>query len=207
MNTLLTDSGLNQVAVILKMTFSRSWTWIKIAVSFIYISQQFAGWFLIGNQSALLRVKAWHRRGCRLLSELIPTLSVWVLTQDKIGNYRQVFNIRRTLVRNKLVDHSDLHDRLNTWLQLIGQRQRKHETRIISGLGLGAPYIREFTVIIPINAPEEAFRNNQMHSISWLILQNINIQLHHQKSYTITGIVSQNRPGVLQFNISLSNSS
>ena len=39
-----------------------------------------------------------------------------------------------------------LYDRLNTWLQLIGQRQRQHETRIISGLGSGASYITEFTV-------------------------------------------------------------
>ena len=29
---------------------------------------------------------------------------------------------------------------------------------------------------------------NQMHSISWLVLTNIDIQLHHQKRYIITGI-------------------
>ena len=43
--------------------------------------------------------------------------------------YRRTSDIRRTLVGNKTVDHSDavgqlhLHSRLNTWLQWIGQRQ------------------------------------------------------------------------------------
>ena len=41
-----------------------------------------------------------------------------------------------------------LNSRLNTWLQLIGQRQLQQVTKIIQVLGLGASYVREFTVIV-----------------------------------------------------------
>ena len=73
--------------------------------------------------------------------------------------YRNVSNIRRTLVDNKIVDHWDvdrlsallqlyLHSQINIWLQWIGQRQLQDETRNICVLGLGASYIRELTVYI-----------------------------------------------------------
>ena len=38
-----------------------------------------------------------------------------------------------------------LHSRLNTWLQKVGQRRLQDETRIISALGFGSSYIRDFT--------------------------------------------------------------
>ena len=77
-----------------------------------------------------------------------------------IYSYLKVSNIRRTLVGNKIVDHSDVvgaspvgaapttssFSKLNTWLQWIGQRQQQGETRNIYVLGLGASYIRELTV-------------------------------------------------------------
>ena len=60
--------------------------------------------------------------------------------------YRKTSNISRTLVGNKIVDHSDvvgalpvgtapslqlhLHSRLNIWLQGIRQRQPQDKTRI-----------------------------------------------------------------------------
>ena len=55
-------------------------------------------------------------------------------------SYRQVSNIRRTLVGNTFVDHSDvvgaspvgdshLHSRLNAWHHWIGQRQLQDEPR------------------------------------------------------------------------------
>ena len=54
--------------------------------------------------------------------------------------YRKTSNIRRILVGNKIVDHSDvvgaasvqlhLHSRFNIWLQGIGQRQPQDSTRI-----------------------------------------------------------------------------
>ena len=49
--------------------------------------------------------------------------------------YRQVSNIRRTLIGNSIVDHSaavgHLHSPLNTWLKYIVQRQLQAETRNI----------------------------------------------------------------------------
>ena len=54
--------------------------------------------------------------------------------------YRQVSNIRRTLVDNKIVDHSDVvgaspvgaaATTFDTWLHWIGQRQLLDETRNI----------------------------------------------------------------------------
>ena len=72
---------------------------------------------------------------------------------------RKVSNIRRTLVGNKIVDHSDVveqrlsallqlhrHSQLNTWLQYIVQRQLQAEKRNIQVLAFGASYIRDFTV-------------------------------------------------------------
>ena len=79
----------------------------------------------------------------------------WLCRESRI--YRKVSNIRRTLVGNKIVDHSDvvgaspelhLHSQLNTWLQWIGQRQLQDETRSIYVWGLGASYIiRDLTVL------------------------------------------------------------
>ena len=73
--------------------------------------------------------------------------------------YRQVSNIRHTLVCYEIVDHSDvvgaspvgaaptnLHSQLNTWLHWIGQRHLQDETRNVYVWGFGAPYIRDFTV-------------------------------------------------------------
>ena len=74
--------------------------------------------------------------------------------------YRKSSNINRTFVGNEFARHSDvvgastvgaaptinLHSRLNTWLQWIGQRQLKDETRNIQVLGFGATYIRGLAV-------------------------------------------------------------
>ena len=81
--------------------------------------------------------------------------------------YRQISDIKRTLVGNKIADYSDevgaspvgvvgaspvgaarlhLHSRRNTWRQLIAQRQRQSETRNFQVLGFGASHIRYFTV-------------------------------------------------------------
>ena len=71
--------------------------------------------------------------------------------------YRKVSNIRRTLVGNKIVVHSDVVgaspvgaapttsslSTYNTWLQSNGQMQLQDETRNIHVWGLGASYIRE----------------------------------------------------------------
>ena len=74
-------------------------------------------------------------------------------------NYRQVSNISRTLVGNKLLitqmelEHRlsallqlHLHSQLNTFLQWIDQRQLQDETRNIYVWGLGVPYIRDLMV-------------------------------------------------------------
>ena len=45
-----------------------------------------------------------------------------------------------------------LHSRLNTWLQRVGQRRLQDEMRIISILGFGASYIRDFTVALVFEA-------------------------------------------------------
>ena len=71
-------------------------------------------------------------------------LTILMKTKFSESDYRQVSNISRTLVGNKIVDHSDvvgaspvgaaptnLHSRLNTWLHWIGRRQLHDETRNI----------------------------------------------------------------------------
>ena len=47
------------------------------------------------------------------------------------NNYRKVSNIRRTLVGNKIVDHSDVvgASPVGAWLQWIGQKRLQDETR------------------------------------------------------------------------------
>ena len=73
---------------------------------------------------------------------------LWIMT------YRQTSNISRTLVCDKLVDHSPVgaatttsSSRLNAWLQWIKQRQLQGETRNIEVLEFGTPYIRGLKVI------------------------------------------------------------
>ena len=82
------------------------------------------------------------------VGELMLPLGVLGLLSTKLSlKYRQVYNIRCTVVGNKIVDHSDvvfffehclsallqlhLHSRLNTWLHWIGQRQLQDGTRNI----------------------------------------------------------------------------
>ena len=94
-----------------------------------------------------------------MLLELSQKLCSHHLIIWHIETNRKVSNIRCTLVGNKIVDHSDvvgaapkqrlsallqlhLHSQLNTWLQLIGQRQQQGETSNIYVLGLDAFYIR-----------------------------------------------------------------
>ena len=75
--------------------------------------------------------------------------------ENRVRTYREVSNISRTLVGNKIVDHLyvvsallqlHLHSQINTWLQWSGQKQRQDETRNIMFLGLDASYIRELAV-------------------------------------------------------------
>ena len=80
-----------------------------------------------------------QRHGIALFSRyrgkyILLSISFWI--------YRKVSNIRRTLVGNKIVDHSDVvgaspvgaapttSSRLNIWLQGIQQRQPQDGTRI-----------------------------------------------------------------------------
>ena len=51
--------------------------------------------------------------------------------------------------RLSAVHQLHLHSQLNTWLQWIGPRQLRDETRNINVLGYGASYIREWRYIIP----------------------------------------------------------
>ena len=65
----------------------------------------------------------------------------------------------------------NLHSWFNIWLQLIGQRQLQQNTRIIWVLGFGAPYIREFMVIMQ---PQEMLSLSTLRSIpsqSWWFYQ------------------------------------
>ena len=80
----------------------------------------------------------------------ITTLEIWKYGEKNINKpdtafiekYRKVSNIRRTIVGNKIVDHSDVVGAsLNTWLQWIGQRQLQDKTRNMYVLGLGSSYI------------------------------------------------------------------
>ena len=70
--------------------------------------------------------------------------------------YRQTSNVSRTLVGNRIVDHSDVigallqlhhHFRLNAWLQWIGQTQLQDETGNIYVLIICAIYIRGLTIV------------------------------------------------------------
>ena len=74
--------------------------------------------------------------------------------------YRQVSNIRCTLVGNEIVDHSDVvgaspvgaaptTSSFSTLTHgLIGQRQLQDETKNIYVLEFGASYIRDLTVCL-----------------------------------------------------------
>ena len=81
-----------------------------------------------------------------------------------LNNYHQTSNIKRTLVGNKIVDHSQL----NTRLQWICQRQLQDETTIIQVLWFGAADIRYFTVLDTCLVPTEF------------------LPLHYYLSYTIS---------------------
>ena len=75
--------------------------------------------------------------------------------------YRPIFNIRRTLVRNKIVDHSDVvgasfvdaarsnYIVILDWLQWIGQKQLQDEHEDIVGAALtgDAPTTSELSTI------------------------------------------------------------
>ena len=61
----------------------------------------------------------------------------WTLiSYDVISNYRQTYNIRRTLAVNEIVDHSDVGaapttSLFSTWLQWIAKRHLQDEATII----------------------------------------------------------------------------
>ena len=72
--------------------------------------------------------------------------------------YRQVSNIRRTLVGNWIVDHSEVvgaspfgaaptTSSFSTWLHYVVQRQLQAKMRNIRVLGFGPSCIRDFTII------------------------------------------------------------
>ena len=91
------------------------------------------------------------------IASLTPQSCIWSSIVATIAIYRHISNISRTLVGNKIMDHSyvvveaptalHLRSRLNTWLQWIGQRQLQDETRNIPILEFDAPYVRDLTVI------------------------------------------------------------
>ena len=98
-----------------------------------------SGWFLRPAYFFHRRRVATHtRRHLLTRGRVIFTL---IVSMPQQWIYRQTSNIRRTLVGNKLVGHSDvvgvallqlhLHSRLNTWFQWIGQKALQDETRII----------------------------------------------------------------------------
>ena len=83
--------------------------------------------------------------------------------------YRQTSNISRTSVSNKIqFEHGlsallqlHLNYRLNIWQQWIGQRKLQDETTITHIFGLGATYIRYFTVLrfMAIQTPDTSYEN------------------------------------------------
>ena len=92
------------------------------------------------------RWREWYRL-------FIPNDRVWF--NDNI--YRKTYDIRRTFVGSKTVDHSDvvgasampqlhLHSRYNTSFQWNGQKQLIDETRNIYALRFGAAYIRSLAL-------------------------------------------------------------
>ena len=105
--------------------------------------------FLSGHRNPIEVL--WHSSCCFrhvCVENRLPVCGVRVWKQvsavdSSYQSYRKTSDVRRTLEGNKIVDHSDvvgaspvgnlhhLHSRLNTWLQWIGQRQLKGETRNI----------------------------------------------------------------------------
>ena len=66
--------------------------------------------------------------------------------QELIIGYSQTSNISGSLEGLSALLQLHIHSRLNTWLQLIGQRQLQDETKIIHVLEFGATYIRGLAV-------------------------------------------------------------
>ena len=121
--------------------------------------------------SALLHLSAIFRiRIDRTWMEFLVYLYLFLCGNNCEMNYRQVSNIRRTLVGNEIVDHSDIvgaspvgaapttsSSRLNTWLQWIGQKQLQDETR---SFVIWCVLYRDFTVceISKLGLKEEDLR-------------------------------------------------
>ena len=113
-----------------------------------------------------------HNRSMQSTSFLLYftlTLKLWVHY-----TYRQISNISRILIGNKIVDHSDVvrasplgavqlhhHSRLNTWLQWIGQKTIARRDEKHLSLGFGESYTRglmvyvdpHFIISMPADAP------------------------------------------------------
>ena len=99
---------------------------------------------------------------------------------DKI--YRQVSNIRRTLVGNEIVDHSDVVGAspvgtapttfsFSTWLHWIGQRQLQDETRHIQVWEFGASYIRDFMVHVSKFSPQNGILHKSIIHVVFMTMR------------------------------------
>ena len=124
-----------------------------------------------------------------------------VIFEESICKYRQTPNVSRTLVGNK-IDHSDVvevspigvapttfHSRLNTWLQWNGQRQLQDETRNISVLGVGVPYIWSLMVLQRADyrlAPSHWETSLQSNVVSHWLGTNLESALLHTDVTVIT---------------------
>ena len=105
-----------------------------------------------------------------------------------ISSYHQTSNISHTLIGNKIFGslQQHLHSRLNTWLQYIAQIQLQDEMWNIQVLEFGAPYIRDFRLII--TAPTIYKAMLHMYKENWILwLKN---QLNNYKiNNSCTGII------------------
>ena len=80
--------------------FENVWIWIKISLKFVPKVR-------INNIPALVQIMAWRRIGDKPLSEpmMVNLLTHICVTRPQ---WVKTSNIRRTLVGNKIVDHSDV---------------------------------------------------------------------------------------------------
>ena len=100
------------------------------------------------------RVIMWR---CNIKQDFIVCSMLQTMVDFNPSTCRQIFNIRRAPVGNKILITQmclsallqlHLYSRLITWLQCIGRRQAQDGMRIIEVLGFEASYIRDFTVYV-----------------------------------------------------------
>ena len=116
--------------------------WLRVSL-IVHWSDSVSHWLYTDLTQCLIDIH-WLERHCCLVSVVAMLYAVFCYIGPDYTEcllyyslYHQTSNKWHTLVDNEFIDHSNVvfHSRLNTWLQLIGQRQLEDEMRNINVFG------------------------------------------------------------------------